>query len=51
MTNTRVPIAFRSRGGVTEALANAVAAGALAEGAEVRLRGARRSFLVPSLSL
>ncbi len=38
---TRVLIAFYSRGGVTEALAKAVAAGAVAEGAEVRLRRAR----------
>ncbi|MBE0619335.1 MAG: NAD(P)H:quinone oxidoreductase [Burkholderiales bacterium] len=38
---TRVLIAFYSRGGVTEALAKAVAEGAKAEGAEVRLRRAR----------
>lgn len=38
---TRVLIAFYSRGGVTEALAKAVAEGAVAEGAEVRLRRAR----------
>ena len=38
---TRVLIAFYSRGGVTEALAEAIAEGAVAEGAEVRLRRAR----------
>ena len=38
---TRVLIAFYSRGGVTEALAKAIAEGAVAEGAEVRLRRAR----------
>ncbi len=38
---TNVLIAFYSRGGVTEALAKAVAEGAAAEGAEVRLRRAR----------
>jgi NAD(P)H dehydrogenase (quinone) len=38
---TNVLIAFYSRNGVTEALANAVAEGARAEGAEVRLRRAR----------
>jgi NAD(P)H dehydrogenase (quinone) len=38
---THVLIAFYSRGGVTEALAKAVAEGAVAEGAEVRLRRAR----------
>jgi len=38
---TRVLIAFYSRGGVTETLAKAVAEGAAAEGAEVRLRRAR----------
>lgn len=38
---TRVLIAFYSRGGVTEALAKAVAEGAQAEGAEVRLRRVR----------
>ena len=38
---TNVLIAFYSRGGVTEALAKAVAEGAKAEGAEVRLRRAR----------
>jgi len=38
---TNVLIAFYSRGGVTEALAKAVADGAKAEGAEVRLRRAR----------
>jgi len=38
---TKVLIAFYSRGGVTEALAQAVAEGAKAAGAEVRLRRAR----------
>jgi NAD(P)H dehydrogenase (quinone) len=38
---SKVLIAFYSRGGVTEALAKAVAEGAAAEGAEVRLRRAR----------
>ena len=38
---TNVLIAFYSRGGVTEALAQAVAEGAKAEGAEVRMRRAR----------
>ena len=38
---TNVLIAFYSRGGVTEALAKAIAEGAKAEGAEVRLRRAR----------
>jgi NAD(P)H dehydrogenase (quinone) len=38
---TRVLIAFYSRGGVTEALAKAVSEGAVAEGAEVRMRRAR----------
>jgi len=38
---TRVLIAFYSRGGVTEALAKAIAEGAVTEGAEVRLRRAR----------
>ena len=38
---TKVLIAFYSRGGVTEALAKAIAEGAVAEGAEVRLRRAR----------
>jgi NAD(P)H dehydrogenase (quinone) len=41
MMTTNVLIAFYSRGGVTEALAKAVAGGAAAEGAEVRLRRAR----------
>ena len=39
--NAKILIAFYSRGGVTEALAQAVAEGAKAEGAEVRLRRAR----------
>ena len=38
---SKILIAFYSRGGVTEALAKAVADGARAEGAEVRLRRAR----------
>lgn len=38
---SKVLIAFYSRGGVTEALAQAIAEGAKAEGAEVRLRRAR----------
>lgn len=38
---TNVLIAFYSRGGVTEALAKAVAEGARTEGAEVRMRRAR----------
>lgn len=38
---SKILIAFYSRGGVTEALAKAIAEGAKAEGAEVRLRRAR----------
>jgi NAD(P)H dehydrogenase (quinone) len=41
MMTSRILIAFYSRGGVTEALAKAIAEGAAAEGAEVRLRRAR----------
>jgi len=41
MSHPKVLIAFYSRAGSTEALANAIAAGARAEGAEVRLRRAR----------
>jgi len=41
MSKAKVLIAFYSRSGVTEALANAVAEGARAGGAEVRLRRAR----------
>jgi NAD(P)H dehydrogenase (quinone) len=41
MPAAKVLIVFYSRSGVTEALANAVAAGARASGAEVRLRRAR----------
>ncbi|WP_157220962.1 NAD(P)H:quinone oxidoreductase [Flavisphingomonas formosensis] len=41
MTNPRILIAFYSRNGSTEALAEAVAEGARALGAEVRLRRAR----------
>ncbi len=41
MSKAKVLIAFYSRSGVTEALANAVAEGARAAGAEVRLRRAR----------
>lgn len=38
---SKILIAFYSRGGVTEALAQAIAEGAKSEGAEVRLRRAR----------
>ncbi|MHC6223555.1 NAD(P)H:quinone oxidoreductase [Pseudomonas sp. X10] len=41
MPNTKVLIVFYSRAGSTEILANAIAQGAIAEGAEVRLRRAR----------
>lgn len=41
MTDINVLIAFYSRSGVTEALANGVAGGAVKAGAEVRLRRAR----------
>src|SRR5262249_41936452 len=41
MSKPNVLIAFYSRSGVTEALANAIAEGARAAGAEVRLRRAR----------
>jgi len=41
MSSVKVLIAFYSRSGVTEALANAVGEGASAGGAEVRLRRAR----------
>jgi NAD(P)H dehydrogenase (quinone) len=41
MSSARILIAFYSRSGVTEALAEAVAEGARAVGAEVRLRRAR----------
>jgi len=41
MMTSKILIAFYSRGGVTEALAKAIAEGAKAEGAEVRLRRAR----------
>lgn len=41
MTNVNVLIAFYSRNGSTEALANAIAEGARSQGAEVRLRRAR----------
>jgi NAD(P)H dehydrogenase (quinone) len=41
MSSTKVLIAFYSRSGVTEALANAVAEGAKSQGAEVRLRRIR----------
>jgi len=40
---TNILIAFYSRGGSTEALAQAIAEGAAAEGAETRLRRARES--------
>ena len=39
--SAKILIAFYSRGGSTEALAKAIAEGAKAEGAEVRLRRAR----------
>jgi len=45
---TKILIAFYSRGGSTEALARAVAEGAEAEGAEVRLRRARE-FVGPEV--
>jgi NAD(P)H dehydrogenase (quinone) len=45
---TNVLIPFYSRSGVTEALANAIAEGAKAEGAEVRLRRARE-FVGPEV--
>ena len=45
---TNVLIAFYSRSGVTEALAKAIAEGAKAEGAEVRLRRARE-FVGPEV--
>ena len=45
---TNVLIAFYSRSGVTEALASAIAEGAKAEGAEVRLRRARE-FVGPEV--
>ena len=41
MSKTNVLIVFYSRAGSTEILANAIADGAIAEGAEVRLRRAR----------
>ncbi|MDP2639837.1 MAG: NAD(P)H:quinone oxidoreductase [Betaproteobacteria bacterium] len=41
MMTSKILIAFYSRGGVTEALAKAVAEGAKSEGAEVRMRRAR----------
>lgn len=47
-SSTKVLIAFYSRGGSTEALANAIAEGARAEGAEVRLRRARE-FVGPEI--
>jgi NAD(P)H dehydrogenase (quinone) len=45
---TNILIAFYSRSGVTEALAKAIAEGAKAEGAEVRLRRARE-FVGPEV--
>jgi NAD(P)H dehydrogenase (quinone) len=48
MSTPNVLIAFYSRGGVTEALANAVAEGARGAGAEVRLRRARE-FVSPEI--
>lgn len=48
MSNPKVLIAFYSRSGVTEALANAIAEGARSLGAEVRLRRARE-FVSPEV--
>ncbi len=48
MSNPKVLIAFYSRSGVTEALANAIAEGARSVGAEVRLRRARE-FVPPEI--
>lgn len=48
MADINVLIAFYSRSGVTEALANAIAEGAAKEGAEVRLRRARE-FVGPEV--
>ncbi len=48
MSNPKVLIAFYSRSGVTEALANAVAEGARSVGADVRLRRARE-FVSPEV--
>jgi NAD(P)H dehydrogenase (quinone) len=48
MSTPKVLIAFYSRTGSTEALANAIAKGALAEGADVRLRRARE-FVGPHI--
>lgn len=48
MSNPNVLIAFYSRSGVTEALANAIAEGAKSAGAEVRLRRARE-FVSPEV--
>ncbi len=45
MSDVKVLIAFYSRTGVTESLAKAIAEGAKAEGAEVRLRRAREVVL------
>ncbi len=41
MSNPKILVAFYSRSGVTEALANAIADGARSSGAEIRLRRAR----------
>jgi NAD(P)H dehydrogenase (quinone) len=48
MSNPRILIAFYSRTGVTEALANAIAEGARGSSAEVRLRRARE-FVSPEV--
>ncbi|RYE45610.1 MAG: NAD(P)H:quinone oxidoreductase [Hyphomicrobiales bacterium] len=48
MSKPKVLIAFYSRNSSTELLANAVAQGAMAEGAEVRLRRARE-FVAPEV--
>ncbi|KAB7646253.1 NAD(P)H:quinone oxidoreductase [Polymorphobacter fuscus] len=48
---TKVLIAFYSRSGVTEALARAIADGAAAKGAEVRLRRAREFVSAETMAL
>ncbi len=47
MSAAKVLIVFDSRSGVTEAQANALAEGARASGADVRLRRAREDRLKP----
>ena len=51
MAATKVLIAFYSRSGVTEALASAVADGARAAGAEVRMRRAREFVSAETMAL